>query len=174
MGETRWKRVLPGRRCVGGNALEARFTRTGEECAFSKPRPHGVGEGQTPQDRRFVGLFAARPSERGLLSLPKTWSLGVKERKGSVYGRRSDASRIRHGETGRLAAPWGREREHWNKNLNLPPCARRRDMIYYLPFSTNGEVAQLVEHHVRNVGVESSNLFFSTNRWKRRKRLSPV
>ncbi len=28
--------------------------------------------------------------------------------------------------------------------------------------STNGEVAQLVEHHVRNVGVESSNLFFST------------
>ena len=25
-----------------------------------------------------------------------------------------------------------------------------------------GEVAQLVEHHVRNVGVESSNLFFST------------
>ncbi len=26
----------------------------------------------------------------------------------------------------------------------------------------NGEVAQLVEHHVRNVGVESSNLFFST------------
>ena len=28
---------------------------------------------------------------------------------------------------------------------------------------TNGEVAQLVEHHVRNVGVESSNLFFSTN-----------
>ncbi len=35
-------------------------------------------------------------------------------------------------------------------------------MIYYAPFSTNGEVAQLVEHHVRNVGVESSNLFFST------------
>lgn len=25
-----------------------------------------------------------------------------------------------------------------------------------------GAVAQLVEHHVRNVGVESSNLFFST------------
>ena len=37
-------------------------------------------------------------------------------------------------------------------------------MIQYAPFSTNGEVAQLVEHHVRNVGVESSNLFFSTNR----------
>ena len=35
-------------------------------------------------------------------------------------------------------------------------------MIYYLPFSTHGEVAQLVEHHVRNVGVESSNLVFST------------
>ena len=35
-------------------------------------------------------------------------------------------------------------------------------MIYYTTFSTNGEVAQLVEHHVRNVGVESSNLFFST------------
>ena len=35
-------------------------------------------------------------------------------------------------------------------------------MIYYALFSRNGEVAQLVEHHVRNVGVESSNLFFST------------
>ena len=39
-------------------------------------------------------------------------------------------------------------------------------MIYYALLSTNGEVAQLVEHHVRNVGVESSNLFFSTNRRK--------
>lgn len=35
-------------------------------------------------------------------------------------------------------------------------------MIYYAPFPRHGEVAQLVEHHVRNVGVESSNLFFST------------
>ena len=37
-----------------------------------------------------------------------------------------------------------------------------QDMVYYPMFSTDGEVAQLVEHHVRNVGVESSNLFFST------------
>ena len=35
-------------------------------------------------------------------------------------------------------------------------------MIYYHAFSRNGEVAQLVEHHVRNVGVGSSNLLFST------------
>ena len=35
-------------------------------------------------------------------------------------------------------------------------------LVYYAAFSTHGEVAQLVEHHVRNVGVESSNLFFST------------
>ena len=43
------------------------------------------------------------------------------------------------------------------------PLARgRRFLIYYTPFPRNGEVAQLVEHHVRNVGVESSNLFFST------------
>ena len=31
----------------------------------------------------------------------------------------------------------------------------------------------MVEHHVRNVGVESSNLFFSTIRPETRKRLSP-
>ena len=36
----------------------------------------------------------------------------------------------------------------------------RNDIIYGV--LANGEVAQLVEHHVRNVGVESSNLFFST------------
>ena len=36
----------------------------------------------------------------------------------------------------------------------------RNDIIYDV--LANGEVAQLVEHHVRNVGVESSNLFFST------------
>ena len=35
-------------------------------------------------------------------------------------------------------------------------------MIYYAAFSRFGEVAQLVEHHVRNVGVGSSNLLFST------------
>ena len=39
-------------------------------------------------------------------------------------------------------------------------------MIYYAPSFRDGEVAQLVEHHVRNVGVESSNLFFSTIRSK--------
>ena len=36
----------------------------------------------------------------------------------------------------------------------------RNDIMYGV--LANGEVAQLVEHHVRNVGVESSNLFFST------------
>ncbi len=33
--------------------------------------------------------------------------------------------------------------------------------IWCIPF--RGAVAQLVEHHVRNVGVESSNLFRSTS-----------
>ena len=42
------------------------------------------------------------------------------------------------------------------------PCTGKRFLVYYAAFSTHGEVAQLVEHHVRNVGVESSNLFFST------------
>ncbi len=48
----------------------------------------------------------------------------------------------------------------------MPPCAAAKGVIYFYPFSAHGEVAQLVEHHVRNVGVESSNLFFSTIRVK--------
>lgn len=44
------------------------------------------------------------------------------------------------------------------------PCTPSGNLIYYAPFPPLGEVAQLVEHHVRNVGVESSNLFFSTIR----------
>ena len=52
------------------------------------------------------------------------------------------------------------------------PCAGNRFLVYYAAFSTHGEVAQLVEHHVRNVGVESSNLFFSTNSQEAQKRLS--
>ena len=43
-------------------------------------------------------------------------------------------------------------------------CASGEVMVSYLPFSPHGEVAQLVEHHVRNVGVVSSNLIFSTIR----------
>ena len=44
---------------------------------------------------------------------------------------------------------------------NTPLCALGEYGILSFVF-TYGEVAQLVEHHVRNVGVESSNLFFST------------
>ena len=65
----------------------------------------------------------------------------------------------------------------------LPTGFREADYDILCSVSTNGEVAQLVEHHVRNVGVESSNLFFSTIlrrkatdgtpiRWKTQKRLS--
>ena len=46
---------------------------------------------------------------------------------------------------------------------NTPLCALCEYDILSTVF-TYGEVAQLVEHHVRNVGVESSNLFFSTIR----------
>ena len=44
----------------------------------------------------------------------------------------------------------------------IRPCAR--DVIYDIIYAnpSDGEVAQLVEHHVRNVGVGSSNLLFST------------
>ena len=45
---------------------------------------------------------------------------------------------------------------------NYPLAHVRLFLVYYMPFPRIGEVAQLVEHHVRNVGVESSNLFFST------------
>ena len=50
---------------------------------------------------------------------------------------------------------------------NTPLCALGEYGILSLVF-THGEVAQLVEHHVRNVGVESSNLFFSTIRQGKR------
>ena len=44
----------------------------------------------------------------------------------------------------------------------MPPLrtAAGYDILYDV--FTNGEVAQLVEHHVRNVGVEGPNPFFST------------
>ena len=47
------------------------------------------------------------------------------------------------------------------KIVHFTSCAKRRDMIHYYPFS-HGEVAQLVEHHVRNVRVGGSNPLFST------------
>ena len=46
--------------------------------------------------------------------------------------------------------------------LFLILLASAENICYNLCRFTHGEVAQLVEHHVRNVGVESSNLFFST------------
>ena len=52
--------------------------------------------------------------------------------------------------------------------VSHPSCNRTALYDILSLVSTNGEVAQLVEHHVRNVGVESSNLFFSTNFVKRR------
>lgn len=56
----------------------------------------------------FCGAFAALSIGTGnCCRCRESWSLGVKEREGSVNGRRSDASRIQHGETGRLAVPWG-------------------------------------------------------------------
>ena len=48
------------------------------------------------------------------------------------------------------------------KNLHSPSCGHCGEYDILYAVSVNGEVAQLVEHHVRNVGVESSNLFFST------------
>ena len=48
-------------------------------------------------------------------------------------------------------------------SLDDTPLRSEDDYGILLSVSANGEVAQLVEHHVRNVGVESSNLFFSTN-----------
>ena len=65
--------------------------------------------------------------------------------------------------------PFGKSKCHYTggiyfdkiQNENSPLCGETKfDIIRKV--STNGEVAQLVEHHVRNVGVESSNLFFST------------
>ena len=53
------------------------------------------------------------------------------------------------------------------------PCAARPIYDILCTVSTNGEVAQLVEHHVRNVGVESSNLFFSTIRLKTKSGFRP-
>lgn len=44
-----------------------------------------------------------------------------------------------------------------------PPLRKTEVSAILCPVFHHGEVAQLVEHHVRNVGVESSNLFFSTN-----------
>ena len=51
---------------------------------------------------------------------------------------------------------WGRD------DFQPPPCTPSTNYDILSLVSANGEVAQLVEHHVRNVGVESSNLFFST------------
>ncbi len=50
-----------------------------------------------------------------------------------------------------------------SKKVKNSTCIRGAKYGIICAVSTNGEVAQLVEHHVRNVGVESSNLFFSTN-----------
>ena len=56
--------------------------------------------------------------------------------------------------------------------FQTPPLRTAAGYDILRTVSTNGEVAQLVEHHVRNVGVESSNLFFSTNSQEAQKRLS--
>ena len=53
-----------------------------------------------------------------------------------------------------------------------PPLRKTEVRAILCPVFHHGEVAQLVEHHVRNVGVESSNLFFSTNSQEAMKRLS--
>ena len=44
----------------------------------------------------------------------------------------------------------------------IPPCKGEGEYDIIRTVFRNGEVAQLVEHHVRNVGVGSSNLLFST------------
>ena len=49
------------------------------------------------------------------------------------------------------------------KIFKIPPCALAEIFGILRTVFTNGEVAQLVEHHVRNVGVEGPNPFFSTN-----------
>ena len=45
-----------------------------------------------------------------------------------------------------------------------PPLRKTEVGAILCPVFHHGEVAQLVEHHVRNVGVVSSNLIFSTIR----------
>ena len=60
------------------------------------------------------------------------------------------------------------------KIFKIPPCALAAIFGILCTVFTNGEVAQLVEHHVRNVGVESSNLFFSTNSRKQQTRFRPM
>ena len=67
----------------------------------------GTGRGTHPAEWAFYGAFRGTAHREGdCFRCWESWSLGVKEREGSVNGRRLDASRIRHGETGRLAAPW--------------------------------------------------------------------
>jgi len=64
-----------------------------------------TGGGHTQRDSRLRGFSRPSPSERELLSLSKSWSFGVEAQNGAANGIRSDASCIRHCETGRLAAP---------------------------------------------------------------------
>lgn len=54
-----------------------------------------------------------------------------------------------------------------------PPLRNTEVGAILCPVFHHGEVAQLVEHHVRNVGVESSNLFFSTIRLKTKSGFRP-
>ena len=69
----------------------------------------GRNGARDPAEWAFYGAFRGTAHRDGdCFRCWESWSLGVKERERSVNDRRSDASRIRHGETGRLAAPWGR------------------------------------------------------------------
>ena len=62
--------------------------------------------GDTPRGTHVLqGISRTRPSSGDCFRCRESWSLGVEARNGAANCRRSDASRIRHGETGRLATP---------------------------------------------------------------------
>ena len=54
---------------------------------------------------------------------------------------------------------FGKSAELWF--FGFSPCEQQFTVVYYMRFPF-GEVAQLVEHHVRNVRVGGSNPLFST------------
>ena len=91
-----------------------------------------TGGGHAPREGRFTGLSAAQPFRTGeLLSLPGVVEFGSR----GAECRRSDASRIRHGETGRLAAPWGLACQYAESavdtsRLGVVDCASNGEIVH--------------------------------------------
>ena len=104
--------------------------------------------------RKLLGakLLGTGPSTRGL-SPPTRRSNGIAHFRQPYHLNPTTGDRhLLHNRHRR----WGRD------DFQPPPCTPSTNYDILSLVSANGEVAQLVEHHVRNVGVESSNLFFST------------